>query len=55
VVARAIAEVLTRERSPLRLFDPRITARLFIPRRTPPRPSSKAWRSSPVRATKEPA
>lgn len=28
-VARAFGEVLTRERSPLRLFDPRIAARLF--------------------------
>jgi 2-polyprenyl-6-methoxyphenol hydroxylase-like FAD-dependent oxidoreductase len=55
VVALAIAEVLTRERSPLRLFDPRITARLFIPRRTPTRPGSNAWRSSPVHATKEAA
>jgi 2-polyprenyl-6-methoxyphenol hydroxylase-like FAD-dependent oxidoreductase len=33
VIARTIGEVLTRERSPLHLFDPRITARLFIPRR----------------------
>jgi 2-polyprenyl-6-methoxyphenol hydroxylase-like FAD-dependent oxidoreductase len=32
VVALAIGEVIVRERSPLRLFDPRITARLFIPR-----------------------
>jgi menaquinone-9 beta-reductase len=52
-LARAFGEVLTRVRSPLRLFDPRITARLFIPRRTPMRPSSKAWQSSPVLATKE--
>jgi flavin-dependent dehydrogenase len=29
VVARAFGEVLTRERSPLRMFDPRITARLI--------------------------
>jgi flavin-dependent dehydrogenase len=29
----AMSEVLTRECSPLRLFDPRVTARLFIPRR----------------------
>jgi len=54
VVARAIGEVLTRERLPLRLFDPRITARLFIARHTPTRPSSKAWQSSPVHTTKEP-
>jgi flavin-dependent dehydrogenase len=55
VVARAIGEVLTRERSPLHLFDPRITARLFMPRRTPTRPSSEAWQSGPVHTTKEPA
>jgi menaquinone-9 beta-reductase len=54
-VARAFGEVLTRERSPFRLLDPRIAARLFIPRRTSPRPSSSAWRSSRVHATKEPA
>jgi flavin-dependent dehydrogenase len=54
-VARAFGEVLTRERSPLRLFDPRIAARLFIPWRSPTRPSSRAWQSSPVHATKEPA
>jgi flavin-dependent dehydrogenase len=35
VVARAFGEVLARERSPLRLFDPRIAARLFTPRRPP--------------------
>jgi flavin-dependent dehydrogenase len=29
VLARAIGEVLTRERSPLRMFDPRVAARLF--------------------------
>jgi len=54
-VARAIGEILTRERSPLHLFDPRIAARLLISRRTPTRPSSKAWQSNPVRTTKEPA
>ena len=32
VVARAFGEVLTRERSPFRLLDPRVAARLFIPR-----------------------
>jgi flavin-dependent dehydrogenase len=32
-VALAMSEVLTRESSPLRLIDPRVTARLFIPRR----------------------
>ena len=54
-LARAFGEVLTRERSPFRLFDPRIAARLVMPRRTPARPSSKAWQSSPVPTTKEPA
>jgi 2-polyprenyl-6-methoxyphenol hydroxylase-like FAD-dependent oxidoreductase len=34
VVALAIGEVVGRERSPLRLFDPRITVRLLIPRTT---------------------
>jgi hypothetical protein len=47
-VARAFGEVLTRERSPLRLLDPRIVARFFIPRRTPTQPSSKASPPSPV-------
>jgi flavin-dependent dehydrogenase len=55
VIARAFGEVLARERSPLRLFDPRITARLFFPRHTPTRPSSKAWQSTPVYTAKEPA
>jgi flavin-dependent dehydrogenase len=32
VLARALGEVLTRERSPFRMFDPRIAARLFLPR-----------------------
>lgn len=54
-VACAFGEVLTRERSPFRLLDPRIAARLAITRRTPTRPSSKSWQSSPVHATKEPA
>ena len=31
VLAGALGEVLTRERSPFRMLDPRITARLFIP------------------------
>jgi flavin-dependent dehydrogenase len=31
-LARGAGEVLTRERSPFRLLDPRLTARLFIPR-----------------------
>jgi 2-polyprenyl-6-methoxyphenol hydroxylase-like FAD-dependent oxidoreductase len=52
-LARVFGEVLTRERSPLRLFDPRVTARLFMPRRTRTRPSSKAWQSSPVHTTRE--
>jgi menaquinone-9 beta-reductase len=34
VLLRAVGDVLTRERSPLRLLDPRITARLFIPTST---------------------
>ena len=34
-LARAIGEVLTRERSPFRLLDPRIAARVLVPRRTP--------------------
>jgi hypothetical protein len=55
VIARAFGEVLARERSPLRLFDPRITARLFIPRHTPTRPGSKAWQSTPVHTAREPA
>ena len=42
VLARPFGEVLARERSPFRLFDPRTAARLFIPRRTPTRPSSPA-------------
>jgi flavin-dependent dehydrogenase len=54
-VARAFGEVLARERSPFRLLDPRLAARLVIPRRTPTRPSSKAWQSSPVPTTKVPA
>ena len=33
VAQRAFGEVLTRERSPARMLDPRIAARLFIPRR----------------------
>lgn len=33
-VARAMGEVLTRERSPVRLLDPRVTARVFLPRRS---------------------
>jgi hypothetical protein len=31
VVARAFGEVLIRERSPLWMFDPRITARVVTP------------------------
>ena len=34
VIARALGELLTRERSALRMFDPRLTARLFVPDRT---------------------
>jgi 2-polyprenyl-6-methoxyphenol hydroxylase-like FAD-dependent oxidoreductase len=33
-VARAFGQILARERSPLSLWDPRIAARLFIPRAT---------------------
>lgn len=35
VVARAFGEVIARLRSPLRLLDPRITARLLVRRRAP--------------------
>lgn len=34
-VARPLGEVLARERSPLRLLDPRLAARLVLPARTP--------------------
>jgi flavin-dependent dehydrogenase len=54
-VARAFGEVLARERSPFRLLDPRIAARLVIPGRTPAPPGSNAWQSSPVPTTKVPA
>jgi flavin-dependent dehydrogenase len=37
-VGRPFGEVLARERSPFRLLDPRIAARLVSPRRTPMRP-----------------
>jgi 2-polyprenyl-6-methoxyphenol hydroxylase-like FAD-dependent oxidoreductase len=33
-VARTLGEVLGRERSPLRLFDPRLTARILLPQRS---------------------
>ena len=55
VVGRAFGEVLTRERSPFRMLDPRIAARLATPGRTPRRPSREAWRPSPVEMTKEAA
>lgn len=35
VLARVIGEVLARERSPFRLMDPRVTARMLVPPRTP--------------------
>jgi flavin-dependent dehydrogenase len=54
-LALAIGEVLARERSPFRLLDPRLAARLVIPRRTPTRSNSKAWQPSPVHTTKQPA
>jgi flavin-dependent dehydrogenase len=54
-VARAFGEVLTRERSPLRLLDPRVAARVLIPRPTPSRAGSMAWRSSPIPTNKVPA
>ena len=54
-LVRAFGKVLTRERSPFRLLDPRIAARLVIPRRTPMRPGSKAGQPSPAHATKAPA
>jgi 2-polyprenyl-6-methoxyphenol hydroxylase-like FAD-dependent oxidoreductase len=43
VVALAIGEVVARERSPLHLFDPRITARLFLPR-----PTRSSTRQTPL-------
>jgi menaquinone-9 beta-reductase len=52
VVARAFGEVLARERSPFRLLDPRIAARLAIPRRTSTRPN---WQPSPVQTFREAA
>jgi flavin-dependent dehydrogenase len=55
VVALAIGEVVARMRSPLRLADPRITARLFVPRRTSSWHPSKASRSTAAPATREPA
>jgi flavin-dependent dehydrogenase len=55
VVARAFSEVLSRERLPLRLLDPRIAARLIVPRRTPTQSTSNAWQSSPARTPKVPA
>jgi flavin-dependent dehydrogenase len=60
VVARAFSEVLARERSPLRLLDPRIAGRLLVSRRTRELPASKAWQlspvqSNPVQTTQEPA
>lgn len=53
-VAHATGEILARERSPLHLLDPRIAARLFIPRR-PMRPSSTASQPSSIHTTKETA
>ncbi len=38
-IARALAEVLTRERSPGRLWDPRVSARLLAPERAVARPA----------------
>jgi menaquinone-9 beta-reductase len=55
VVALAISEVLTRERLPFRMLDPRIAARLMIPRRTSAEHSSKSLRPRPADATKAPA
>jgi 2-polyprenyl-6-methoxyphenol hydroxylase-like FAD-dependent oxidoreductase len=54
-VARVFGGVLARERSPFRLFDPRLAARLVLPGRTQMEPSPKAWQSSPVQTIKEAA
>jgi menaquinone-9 beta-reductase len=53
--ARAIGEVLTRERSMFRLLDPRVAARLVIPRRTPARPTSTARQPGPLHRIEAPA
>jgi 2-polyprenyl-6-methoxyphenol hydroxylase-like FAD-dependent oxidoreductase len=55
VVALAIGEVVARERSPLRAFDPRIIARLVIPRPRQIRHTPKPARPPPARTVKEPA
>jgi menaquinone-9 beta-reductase len=46
-VARAIGEVITRERSPFRLLDPRVAARVVIPRRAPKQPHEPAASPAP--------
>ena len=53
-IARGFAEVLAREGSPFRLLDPRIAARVLIPRRTQEEPSAQAWQPDSVRAAKVP-
>ncbi len=55
VLARAFGRVLTRERSPFQLLDPRLATRLAVPRRPPPRLGSTARQSSPAHRIKEPA
>jgi 2-polyprenyl-6-methoxyphenol hydroxylase-like FAD-dependent oxidoreductase len=55
VVALAIGEVVARERSPLRIFDPGITARLFIPRPNQIRHRAQPAESPPASTVKEPA
>src|SRR5206468_6515271 len=47
-VARTFGEVLTRERSVLRLMDPRFAVRVLIPKRRATQSSRTAWQSSPV-------
>jgi menaquinone-9 beta-reductase len=54
-IARAFGQVLTRERSPLSLLNPRFAARVLIPRRKPTPPSLAARPPSPVHVSKEPA
>ena len=39
VLARAVGEVFTRERSPFRLLDPRVAARVLMPHRTTKEPA----------------
>ena len=54
-VALAFGAVIARERSALRLLDPRMTVRVVMPRRTPARPRSTASQSSAIPTAKVPA